>query len=342
MIEFDNQEVATVLVSNELPGILRSVMNPAAMSYRLEQAQTASSGDSQLLNSGDLDEIYRRISVGFRDATQTEKAGLRVVLSGSGADDEAKFIQSFTTDIAARLDYAANSVRNSNSTVASDHHPIDQAHWLVNQIEEGLASAKNQTAHLMAYGQPESGSKFRAVGHVREIANPNMDSLHQTLSSVDVASLRGVIEKFKDNQKYENTGLVRFNADSVTNVPVGAVPSPSSMMMAGLLALAFGGVVAWNIRPFAEHGFESVEDLTDQLGVPVIGTLRGESSIETEEETTVQSVWANQAVRISGTVLAAIAILGIGFWLTSVVVRDSFSESWFHGFARIVWKLSGH
>jgi len=341
LIEFENQEVASMLVTNELPNILRSVMNPTAMSLRLEQNRLTSKGDSRLLNSGNLDEIYRRISVGFRDATQTQKPGIRVVLSGSGATDEAKFIRTFTTDIAARLDYASNSARDSESNVAMNHHPIDQAHWLVNQIEEGLTSARAQTAQLMTHAHPNSGATFRAVGHVREISNPNIDSLHQTLESVDVASLRGVIQKFEENPKHGNAGLVRFDADSVANVPIGAVPSSASMILAGLLSIAIGGVVAWNIRPFAGQGFESVGDVTDRLGVPVIGTLRAEPSVEIEDEPNLYATWANRAVRISGTVLAAIAILGVGFWLTSAEVRDLFGESWFHGFARIFWKLSG-
>ena len=161
------------------------------------------------------------------------------------------------------------------------------------------------------------------------------------MESVDVASLRGVINQFKQDQNQDYMSLVRFDADSVTNQPLGATPDPASIMIAGLLSVVLGGVVALNIRPFVEQGFETVDDVTLQLGVPVVGALHGNESSVEEEETPQSTNWANRTVGICGTVLAAIAILGIGFWLTSAEVRDAMSESWFHGFARIVWKLSG-
>ena len=100
-------------------------------------------------------------------------------------------------------------------------------------------------------------------------------------------------------------------------------------------------MVALNIHPFEEPGFENVDDVTEKLGVPVIGTLENGQSLVENHETPWQTNWANQTVRICGTVIAVIAILGMVFWLTSSEVRTSFGESWFHGFARIVWNLAG-
>ena len=342
VIEFENQQLASSLVRNSLPSVLRTTISSKAMTSQIDKVRSTSGSDSALLNASSPEEILRRISIGFRDGSPSEKPRLRVVLSGTGTTDEARFIQSFTNDIAMRLDYAAHTSPETASSVATENHSIEQAEWLVDQIEEGLTDARTQTTQLMGYRQtPNQGNAFRNVGHIREPAAANMDSLHQTLESVDVSSLRGVIEQFKKSETIENARLVRFDADSVSNHPVGAVPDSESLMLAGLLSVVLGGVVAWNIQPFHDTGFENVDDVTRQLGVPVIGTLKGEQMSIEDDTAPLWANWANRAVRIGGTVLAAIAILGIGFWLTSAEVRDAFGESWFHGFARIVWQLSG-
>ena len=342
IIEFENQQLASSLVRNSLPSVLRTVMSPRAMMSQLNQIRSTSGSDSDLLNASGPEEILGRISVGFRDGSPGENPRLRIVLAGTGTPDEARFIHSFTNDIATRLDYAAHASPDTASSIATKTRPIDQAEWLVDQIEEGLTDARTQTTQLMGYRQTSGqGHVFRNVGHIREPAAANMDSLHQTLESVDVSSLRGVIEQFKQNETTETVRLVRFDADSVTNHPVGAVPDSASLMLACLFSVVLGGVVAWNIQPFHDTGFEDIDDVTQQLGVPVIGTLKGETTSIEDEKTPLWANWANRAVRIGGTVLAAIAILGIGFWLTSAEVRDAFGESWFHGFARIVWQLSG-
>ena len=338
LIEFENQQVASTLVNNDLPTALRSALHPTAMRNRLEQMGT----DSSRLNAGNVEELHRRISVGFRDGSSTQKPSLRVVLVGKGTADEARFIESFVSDLAMRLEVAAVAITRADGTARTPSRPVYQAQWLVNQIEEGLTSAKTQTAHLMAHNSAHYGaSTFRNVGHVKEQATTGMDSLHRTLESVDVSSLRGVIEQLEKNGVQQSTGLVRFDANRIASRPVGAVPNAASLMLAGLVSMILGGVVAWNLQPFADQGFESVDDVANQLGVPVVGTLNVDPPAIVDVEQPLLNLWANRAVRLSGTVLAAIAILGVGFWLTSAEVRDSFGESWFHGFARIVWKLSG-
>ena len=157
MIEFDNQELASLLANNALPSALKSVMNPDAMANRLAQVRSNTGSRSPIFEAGNIEEIHRRISIGFRDASQYQKSRLRIVYSGSGTADEVRFIRSFTSDVARRLDYAANSIPGQNS-LATKTHPVDQAHWLVDQIEEGLTSARSQTAQLMAYSQATNPS----------------------------------------------------------------------------------------------------------------------------------------------------------------------------------------
>ena len=72
-IEFENQEIASSLIQNELPSVLKTVMHPNAMLNRL--------GESAPQTEGELNRIYQRIGVGFRGQTDTHKPRLRVVFS---------------------------------------------------------------------------------------------------------------------------------------------------------------------------------------------------------------------------------------------------------------------
>ncbi len=342
LIEFDSQVEGSALVETQLPSVLRTVMEPAAMSRRLDQLDSTVARSSRLLSPENIEAISRRVSVGFRDSMGSSAAQLRVVFAGTGQPDEAEFTRSLASEIAGRLAVAAEPDGDLGSSVAGRHRRLDQAHWLVDQIEEGVASAKNQTAELVQFSQSANhASAFKSVGHVRRINHPTIDSLHQTLESVDIHSLRGVINQMDESRTTSDVGPVRFDPQRVDSRPVGAVPDSASLMLASLVSLFMGGVVAWNVRPFTETGFDNVDQVANQLGVPVVATLASDPSLTTPAATSVDPGWANRVFRGSGTVIVAITVLGAGFWLTSPAVRQSFGESMFHGFARIVWIFTG-
>lgn len=342
LIEFDSQARGSKLVKDQLPAVLKAAMDPISMSQRLERVKSTVPQTSRLLGSGNIEAISQRVSVGFRDKNSLRAAQLRVVFAGTGQPDEAEFTRSLGREIAGRLALAADPDRDTDANVAFQNNTLDQANWLVDQIEEGVASARNQTAELVEFAQSsDQASAFKNVGHVRKTNHPTIDNLHQTLESVDVGSLRGVINQIESNHKFVNAGPIRFNPDLVTNRPVGAVPDFASLIMAGLVSLIIGGVVAWNVLPFAEMGFQNVDDVANQLGVPVVATLVSDPSRATDKPTSVEPGWANRVFRASSTIIVAIAVLAVGFWLISADVRESFGESVFHGFARIVWTFTG-
>jgi hypothetical protein len=341
LIEFENSEQGASLVKTELPTVLGNVLSTKSMAGHLESIEDTGSGLSPLLVTEDWDAISKRINIGYREGNTNRPPQLRIVLQGHGRAGEAEFVERLTAEIARQLALATERGGTIATGANSTARTLERAGWLVDQIEEGLASARNQTAALATHAvSSDQESSFRNVSHVREIRRPEIDSLHQTLDSVDVASLRGVIHDIKTSQGISN-GVVRFDAGNVSSHPVGAIPDAASLLLAGMLSLLVGGIIGLNALPFSDPGFRDADDVATHLGVPVVATLGSTSTQDTNKARNTEPGWANRVFRISGSFIAFVIVAGFSFWLTSDEVRQSFNESWFHGFARIVWNLTG-
>ena len=99
MIEFDNQELASLLANNALPSALKSVMNPDAMANRLAQVRSNTGSRSPIFEAGNIEEIHRRIALGF--ATHHNIKSLAS--------------ESFTLDLAQRTKFALSDRSQATS-----------------------------------------------------------------------------------------------------------------------------------------------------------------------------------------------------------------------------------
>jgi hypothetical protein len=130
--------------------------------------------------------------------------------------------------------------------------------------------------------------------------------------------------------------------------PVNGVPGKRESLLLVLASTLIAGMVSLAYKPFAERGFESVENVENRLGIPVIATLDNSHRYEEatgpgiETETVEEEVpGANQIVKACQWVLFCGAMLIIGFCLANTNIRIAFLENPFYGFARIVWTLRG-
>jgi len=131
--------------------------------------------------------------------------------------------------------------------------------------------------------------------------------------------------------------------------PVGAVPSSRELMFLLLASGLFAAIVCASYKPFAQRGFESIEQAGKKLDLPVIATLnrRNRPPEATGPEGVIapyvaETPAANRIVSISKWVLFAVLMLTIGFCLVNSDIGNAFLTSPFHGFAQIVWTLKGH
>jgi len=132
-------------------------------------------------------------------------------------------------------------------------------------------------------------------------------------------------------------------------VPVGAIPNGKELMLLMLASCVFATIVSVAYKPFAQRGFESVEEIGKKLKLPVIATLESKNEFEditgpglAVEPVKAETPGSNQVVDICKWVLFCSLMLTIGFCLVNADIRDAFFVSPFHGFAEIVWTLKGN
>jgi len=132
-------------------------------------------------------------------------------------------------------------------------------------------------------------------------------------------------------------------------VPVGAIPSGRELLFLTLASCVFATIVSLAYQPFAQRGFESVDDIGKKLKLPVIATLESRNEFEEVTGTGIpaESVKAdtpgsNQVVNVCKWILFCGLMLTIGFCLVNSEIMDAFMVSPFHGFAQIVWTLKGN
>ena len=143
-----------------------------------------------------------------------------------------------------------------------------------------------------------------------------------------------------------------FTIESVRGrapVPVGAIPTRRELFYLMLASCLFATIVSVAYKPFANRGFESVEQIGKKLKLPVVATLESRNEFEDvtgpgipAESVKAETPGSNQVVNICKWILFCSLMLTIGFCLVNSDIRESFMVSPFHGFAQIVWTLKGH
>lgn len=132
-------------------------------------------------------------------------------------------------------------------------------------------------------------------------------------------------------------------------VPVGAIPSWRELLFLTLASVVFATIVSLAYQPFAEQGFESVEQVGKKLNLPVIATLQSRNKFEDitgpgipAESVKAETPGSNQVVNICKWILFCSLMLTIGFCLVNANIRNSFMDGPFQGFAQIFWTLKGN
>jgi sarcosine oxidase gamma subunit len=341
------------LVNGQLPPVVNQVLQRDTLISTLAQLEQADSLVSQFLTSGDLNRVSSRLSIGFRNATASRSAQLRVAFDGDGLPDELRFVESIAEQIAQHLagtqiDSATRpSDRNNVPAQLTTYQSLDRAKWLVDQIEEGISAAKDQTVQLVEQAPSvEPTSAMHNVSHVRVVSGRDVNSLHQTLDSVDLASLKGVIGQIQQAPAHKNAA--DLTVTGLATKPIGAIPPTGSILLLTMMSLLAGSVIAWNIHPFSEPGFQNADEVADRLGVPIVAmlpasrqTVDHSATSCTANEPSHQTNWANQMVGLASAIVTALGVLLGGFWLLYPTVREGFADSVWHGLARIVWIFVG-
>ena len=245
-----------------------------------------------------------------------------------------------------QLQLTLNSLQKQRNRIASSS---GDSMLELTAIDEQIGDLRDQ---VPLHSPTQQRSAFKMASHSirRDVAPNTVDGL--------VDSLRGTIDDLANVAaeacNAAETASRTTPAFSVLGVqarparPVGAIPTGRQMMLLLLASTVFAAIVSAAYRPFAQRGFESVEEVGKKLNLPVIATLgngkRGSSNGSANQlgSSGSRTPVSNQIVSASKWILFCGLMLTIGFCLVNADIRSAFWVSPFHGLAQIVWTLQGN
>lgn len=320
--------IAKDFMTSPLAGILPSEPLPAEDIDALQQRRTEIEHRATEL----LAQIQTNLTDSANELVQSDEEGL--ILLDESSSSQADQLQSELRDLIQQRQRIALSEGDSMLELSAIDQQIDDVQ---RRIE----------------GNNGNNGPFQMASHtLNKVSTGN--SLRNTFSSLrdTITDLANVTAEACNAAETASRTQPAFTISSVQGrapVPVGAIPSRRELLFLTLASCVFATIVSLAYQPFAQRGFESLEDIGKKLKLPVIATL--ESRNEFEEVTgtgiPVESIKAevpgsNQVVNVCKWILFCGLMLTIGFCLVNSEIMDAFMVSPFHGFAQIVWTLKGY
>lgn len=214
-------------------------------------------------------------------------------------------------------------------------------------MDDQISEKRAQIAALANNSQTSQSSPFRNASFRSGKSGSGVSASTTTSLRDAVNQLASITSEATMAAKTAGRGPA-FSIDSVHGKsvePVGAIPSSRHLFLLMLAAGGIAGIVTFAYQPFAMKGFESVQNVSKQLKVPVVATLRKEQSQDhgvSGEDSGDELPRANRLVTGCEWILFGVLMLVIGFCLVNADIRNSFFQNPFYGFARIFWVLRGH
>ena len=272
---------------------------------------------ARALDYRDFEKIHQSIQVGVLETHN----GLQLVLGfdGLGYEDERAFLSILSERVSGRL-IQVQRADDGQITFEWPQAKLDRAIHLANQV-------RASSGHY----ESDASSSF----HLASSRSISDATLHD-----DSKALAEVLTELKQqsNSLPGNSLLAIGDVSKVATQADGAQPGLIAIVIALITSLGLAGVVAWHLDPFADRGFQSVTEIEDTLGVPVVAQMK--SADNSPSETSFG--WANRVTEVTATLLFAILVAVIGFSLIDSTIRTSFIQSPYEGLTRIVQIFMGY
>ena len=356
---------------DELELNVKNILNEETTDERLEslitQIEAAGKPSSKQIEFHDHDSIRDSLMMGINES----KNGLTVLLGydGNGRADERELVNLLTARVAHRLDrgeltsgqqlttqLSLEEQASADQLKAAQNQSIDEATWIVDQIENDLSNVK-QTLSLAGDTasrfrndtKTEGASPFQYASSSSIVSAPAEAT--SSIEAIDVQPLRTILTDIRNRSDYQaslllkqeraNNELLVDELKTSQTIPINGTPSIASTILLGLLALVVASVVAIKFEPFAERGFESSNRIENRLGIHNVAEIR-ESDTENHESEKVSVPWSNRTAQIAGLALFGIFVVVAGFVLVDSEVRETFFDNPLYGCAKIVRIFAGY
>ena len=335
----------------ELTQAVLDETNDDALAVYVDLIESSGNLRSKQIEYRDYQTMRESIRLGQWDGPDGKH--FQISYEGNGGADERQFVELLASRVATRLDSVQGTV-----AVNSRIERFNQAQWIIDQMEQDLDFVKS-AIHKMSSGSQDQltletedeAGRFQFASSKRVVA-PSFDEMETSIDSIDIESLRSVIEGLKtDSTTPRSVGGTQDGStqpratgpESIETLPINGVPSVPWLILIGSFSALVGSTVAWNFQPFESRGFSDFESLEKKLEVPVVATigLVTESDDGTPGAKNVMS-FSNRVVRLGGLFLFGLFVVVAGFVLISPEVRQAFMENPFYGFAKIVRMFAGY
>ena len=288
-----------------------------------------------------LDSIRPMIEVSMKPRGESGLYGLELQYSGRGTAAEDHLLKVLTTNVAR--DFLANPLASIGTGPARQkktltHNFLATARTLQQNANQTIAGLEH-TMFSQIPSNDGSTSPFMTASSQKSFSTSSGSHPSEDLVRLreNVEELTLMIEKAHNQSSTTNgaTFAVR-QVLSKSMQPIGCDPKWPNLILLGLLSSLVGAVVAFNIRPFEQKGFQSVSSISARLGIPVAATLNSHLSADDKRALPVNH-WANSVVGFSEMFLFATTLIVLGFCFINSEIRAAFGDSVFHGFSRIFW-----
>ena len=291
-----------------------------------------------------LDSLRQSMSIKFSPTQSKDRVQLDFAYRGNGTADERAMVKLLANELTQSL--STSMLRTGNDEAIVTGEANQSLGEQINELEGLVAKIDSDLAMVRELVQRDS-SPFQNASHA-STAHVSLEQLNQTISSIDIESVRRGLSELKSNSRRRDL----FARGSQTAVPcriktdpIGGIPSLTNFIWIGMFAVVAGSFVAVNYRPFDGRGFENVSQVAAILKIPVLTALPKKiEPVSFGNENSARSPtihWANQVVAFAKLLLLGLVVLTIGFCLVNESVRTAFLHNPLHGFARMAWMFSG-
>lgn len=337
-----SEGVSRVDASKQALGVLVECVREEASEDKLDQLIARVRETETIVSSEfeyrDFASISQSIQVGVDYMNSDDSVKFVLSYDGCGTKDERRFLELLTERVAKKLSQAKQNSRGQ-LVFESPQEKIDRAIWIANQIESDLSEVANRFA-----SQSRSSFKLASSSNSNRNSSPPSE-LAGTLSSIETGQLKNLLHDIKALDAESGDRLVQVGRiGDVSTDAVGSAPGWLATSLIAILSLSLAGVVTLHYDPFGTRGFDSVESIVEQLGIPVVATLKttNAESTSAERNSSMRPVWANHLVEASTAILLVAMAVVLGFVLLDSTVRESFFYHPYDGLTRIVQVFMGY
>ncbi|MFK7767169.1 MAG: hypothetical protein AB8B55_08100 [Mariniblastus sp.] len=374
-----NVSAGSSVDSNSLEQMLveatRLETTPDSIDRIIDEIEEGGKPNSKSLEYRDHEKIKSSIQLGVAERPGGYR--LQVVYDGQGGEDEKSLVDKIAFRVAKRVSTSPSTASMDETAIGSSDDMnvyefetsagaddlatiLEQARWVMDQVESDLKFVSDSLASSSqlegsnqlslqaddeSFDLDDNQSSFMNASSSRVVRQSDQE-LHQSIESIDVDSLRNIINRIEASVAASDagsTGVIVNGIDPGQTIPLNGVPGFAPMMLFAMVSALIGSVVAWNFDPFETRGFDGIQHVADTLGIPVLTTLQSDGRSDQTGQAVKQKVSIpNQIVRICGLLLFGVFVVIAVFVILNPAVREVFFSNPFYGCTKIVRVFAGY